>query len=152
MDRDTGKRILSDEEKDLAQRLLFVERHTSFPFKVEHKKVTYKLTRTQLPLTHGRVRTCQASQGRTCKTGVTIDMTKMKRTEEESWWLNMYVMLSRATALKHLLLFNAPQEKEEWDALQPPPDLVSALKKLQNLAKQTLERKQSARASASQVS
>ena len=79
-------------------------------------------------------------------------MTKMKRTEEESWWLNMYVMLSRATALKHLLLFNAPQAKEEWDALQPPPDLVAALKKLQNLAKQTLERKQSARASASQVS
>ena len=40
VDRETGKRILSDEEKDLAQRLLFVERHTSFPFKVEHKKVT----------------------------------------------------------------------------------------------------------------
>ena len=79
-------------------------------------------------------------------------MTKMKRTDQESWWLNMYVMLSRATALKHLLLFNAPEEKEEWDALKPPSDLVAALKKLQILAQQTLERKQSAQASASQVS
>ena len=114
--------------------------------------VTYKLTRTQLPLTHGRVRTCQASQGRTFKTGVTLDMTKMKKTDEESWWLNLYVMLSRATALKHLLLFNAPKEKKDWDALQPPPDLVAAQRRLEELAKQTLERKQSARASASQAS
>ena len=64
----------------------------------------------------------------------------------------MYVMLSRATALKHLLLFNSPEEREEWDALQPPPDLVAAQRRLEELAKQTLERKQSARASASQVS
>ena len=76
VDNETGHRILREEEKDLARRLLFVERHTSFPCKVEHKKTTYKLTRTQLPLTHGRVRTCQASQGRTFKSGVTIDMTR----------------------------------------------------------------------------
>ena len=79
-------------------------------------------------------------------------MTKMKRTDQESWWLNMYVMLSRATALKHLLLFNAPEKKEEWDALQPPPDLVAAQKGLAKLAEQNLERKRSAQASASQVS
>ena len=107
VDNETGHRILREEEKDLARRLLFVERHTSFPFKVEHKKTTYKLTRTQLPLTHGRVRTCQASQGRTFKSGVTIDMTKMQRTDPESWWLNLYVVLSRATSLKHILPFNA---------------------------------------------
>ena len=47
---------------------------------------------------------------------------------------------------------NAPVEKEEWDALQPPPDLVAAQRRLEELAKQTLERKQSAQASASQVS
>ena len=149
VDEETGQRILCQEDKDLVRRLLFVERHTSFPFKVEHKKITYKLTRTQLPLTHGRVRTCQASQGRTFKSGVTIDMTKMKRTEEESWWLNLYVMLSRATALKHLLLFKAPGTKEEWDALQPPSDLVAALKRLKELARQTLVRKPRAQASAS---
>ena len=139
VDQETGLRILSPEEKDLARRLLFVERHTSFPFKVEHEKATYKLTRTQLPSTHGRVRTCEASQGRTFKTGVTVDMTKMKTIDPESWWLNLYVMLSRATALKHLLLFNAP-EKEKWIALKPPSDLVAGLKRLEELSQGALKR------------
>ena len=75
------------------------------------------------------------------KSGVTIDMTKMQRTDPESWWLNLYVMLSRATSLKHILLFNALEEKEEWDALQPPSDLVAALQRLEALAQETLRRK-----------
>ena len=90
---------LAKEEQNAAQRLLFVERCTSFPFSVRLDTV-YKLTRTQLPLTHACVRTCQSSQGLTFKGGVIVDMSKMKRIDSESWWLNVCVMLSRGVALE----------------------------------------------------
>ena len=54
--------------------------------------------------------------------------------DPEVWWLNLYVMLSRATSLKNLLLFNAPQTKAAWDDLRPPPDLVEQLKRFERLA------------------
>ena len=79
----------------MARRLLFVER--SFPFKVELPNGTLQITRTQLPLTHARVRTCQASQGLTFEGGVIADLSRMGRTEPDVWWLNAYVMVSRAT-------------------------------------------------------
>ena len=60
-------------------------------------------------------------------------------------------MLSRATALKHLLLFNAPAEKEEWDDLRPPADLVAALNRLEELARETSQ-KRSRRAGRNNVS
>ena len=141
LDNDSGLRVLTPEEQDCARRLFFLERCTSFPFTVEVLKNKYKITRTQLPLTHGRVRTCQASQGRTFEGGVIVDMTRMKKTDEESWWLNMYVMLSRGRSLKQILLFNAPVAKSEWDALQPPKDLVDALRRLENLAQATQKKR-----------
>ena len=140
VDPRSGTRVLSLKEKDCAQRLLFLERTTSFPFTVPLSQGSYKITRTQLPLTHACVRTCQSSQGMTFRGGVVVDMTKMKRTDEDAWWLNIYVMLSRAVALDHLLLFNAPVSKEEWDALKPPQDLLTALSRLEALSAQTRAR------------
>ena len=137
VDESTGERILSVEEEDCASRLLFVERLTSFPFTIEIASFGYKLTRTQLPLTHARVRTCQSSQGLTYKGGVVIDLTKMKATEDDIWWLNLYVMLSRGIKLENLLLFNAPAAKEDWDKLKPPSDLLAALARLEKFAEET---------------
>ena len=137
VDPNTGERVLSQDEEECAGRLLFVERQTSFPFTIEISKVGYKLTRTQLPLTHARVRTCQSSQGLTFKGGVVVDLTRMKTTEANIWWLSMYVMLSRGVKLENLLLFNAPATLEDWNKLRPPSDLLAALARLEALADET---------------
>ena len=55
----------------------------------------------------------------------------MFRTEPDVWWLNVYVVLSRAIRLGNLMLFNAPQTKAEWDNLAPPSDLRQALERLE---------------------
>ena len=51
-----------ESEKDLAN-LIFLERTTSYPFKLIVEGTSYTITRTQLPFTHAMVRTAQASQG-----------------------------------------------------------------------------------------
>ena len=61
----------------------------------------------------------------------------MKTTEDDIWWLNMYVMLSRGVKLDNLLLFNAPASLEDWNKLKPPSDLLAALARLEALADET---------------
>jgi hypothetical protein len=129
-----GERCLTDHETAIAQRLLYVERHTSFPFKFILGDDKYTVTRTQIPLTHACVRTAQSTQGLTLKKGVILDCSKLSRMDADAWWLNLYVMLSRATSLQNLLLFNAPQTKAAWSALRPPKDLVERLKRFERLA------------------
>ena len=64
---DEGVQRLTAEETAVAKRLLYVERHTSFPFRFPLGDDTYVVTRTQLPLTHACVRTAQSTQGLTLK-------------------------------------------------------------------------------------
>ena len=63
-----------------------------------------------------------------------MDLSKSGRKNDDVWWLNAYVMLSRATRLDRLLIFNAPPTKADWDELPPPADLVGALQRLERLA------------------
>ena len=88
--------------------LVFVEPRTSDPF-IFRK---YTVTRTGFPLSHARVITSTACQGRTMRDGVVIDCGRMETgqhvKEDEDWWLDLYVMLSRATRLEDLLLMRSP--------------------------------------------
>ena len=88
--------------------LVFVEARTSDAFHFRNHTVT----RTGFALSHGRVITCTACQGRTMDAGVIIDCGRIETgphpKEPDDWWLDLYVMLSRATRLEDLLLMRAP--------------------------------------------
>ena len=90
------------------ERLVFVEVRTSDAFHFRN----YSVTRTAFPLSHGRVVTSTACQGRTMGEGVIIDCGRHESgphpKDDEDWWLDLYVMLSRATRLEDLLLMRAP--------------------------------------------
>ena len=59
--------------------------------------------------------------GLTFKSGVFVDCTWVKnRMDDGVFWLNLYTMLSRATALQNLLLWNAPTTKEDNAAAAVP--------------------------------
>lgn len=88
--------------------LVFVEPRTSDAFVFRNHRVT----RTGFPLSHARVVTSTACQGRTMKAGVILDCGRHEigttAKEDDDWWLDLYVMLSRATRLEDLLLLRAP--------------------------------------------
>ena len=90
------------------QGLVFVEERTSDAFHFRNHTVT----RAGLRLSHGRVITCTACQGRTMDAGVIIDCGWIEAgphpKEPNDCWLDLYVMLSRATLLEDLLLMRAP--------------------------------------------
>ena len=104
------------------QGLVFVEPRTSDPFVFRE----FKVTRTGLPLSHARVITSTACQGRTMRDGVIIDCGRQEGgnhpKDDEDWWLDLYVMLSRATRLDDLLLSRAPDLA--FFAKGPPEDLA----------------------------
>jgi len=109
------------------QNLVFVEPRTSDPFVFRE----YTVTRTGLPLSHARAVTSTACQGRTMRDGVIIDCGRQQGgahpKEDDDWWLDIYVMLSRATRLEDLLLMRAPDL--DFFAKGPPKTLRTQLAK-----------------------
>ena len=86
--------------------------------------------RSGFALTHERFLTSTASQGRTLRTGVTIDCARMEPrgmqgASDEQWWLHLYVMFSRATCLEDMLLLRPPPR--ELLERGPPPHIRKAL-------------------------
>ena len=114
------------------ENLVFIEPRVSDPF-VYNK---YTVTRTGLPVSHARAITSTACQGRTMRDGVILDCGRQEGgqhpKEDEDWWLDLYVMLSRATRLDDLLLMRAPDL--EFFAKGPPKNLRS---QLEQFAKRT---------------
>jgi len=101
------------------QSLLFLEPQSSFvPFVWRE----FKISRCGFPLTHAMVRTSTACRGKTCEQGVVIDCAKRESrwrpTNQEEYWMHMYVMLSQATSLVDILLLRAPDARF---LLQGPP-------------------------------
>ena len=76
------------------------------------------------------VRTSTACQGQTYEQGVVIDCAKRElgthKTDLNDYWLHMYVMLSRATSLRNIILLRAPDASFLLQG--PPPDLQKRLK------------------------
>lgn len=111
----------------LTQSLVFVEpSSTMIPFKWRGHSVY----RVGFPLSHAKVRTSTSCQGKTLKGGVIIDCARREDgphpMDDGTWWLHLYVMLSRATTLDDLLLLRAPGPAFLLQG--PPKDLQKALK------------------------
>ena len=108
-----------------SQGLVFVEPRTSDSFVFR----AHRVIRTAFPCSHARVLTCTACQGRTMRAGVVIDCgrheTGQTKKEDPDWWLDLYVMLSRATCLQDLATLRAPPV--EFLLQGPPPDLRKRL-------------------------
>ena len=122
---DRLRRSASCIAEDDAAPLVFVEPLTAESFNFRGHSVV----RTGFPLSHGRVVTSTACQGRTMRNGVIIDAGKREGgqnpTRDDDYWLHMYVMLSRATRLDDILLARAPDI--EFLKQGPPESLVRAL-------------------------
>ena len=107
--------------------LIFIEPRTADPFIFRE----YTVTRTGIPISHARAITSTACQGRTMRDGVIIDCGRHEGgahpKEDEDWWLDLYVMLSRATRLEDLLLLRAPDL--DFFAKGPPKTLRKQLAK-----------------------
>ena len=92
----------------LTESLLFLEPRMAKPFMFRGHRVS----RTGFACSHGRVVTSTACQGRTMKHGVVLDCGRHEGgthpKELDDWWLDLYVMLSRATSLNDLLLLRSP--------------------------------------------
>ena len=91
----------------------------------------YSVSRTGFPLSHAKVLTSTAVQGRTLFNGVAVDCGRRDAGQhpisEEDYWLNIYVMLSRATCTEDLLLARAPPAS--FLGRGPPKDLAAALRR-----------------------
>ena len=109
------------------QHLVFIEPRASDPFVFRE----FTVTRTGLPISHARAITSTACQGRTMRDGVIIDCGRQEGgahpKEDDDWWLDLYVMLSRATRLEDLLLMRAPDLS--FFAKGPPKTLRTQLAK-----------------------
>ena len=114
----------------MTQSLVFVEpSSTMFPLKWRG----HSISRVGFALSHARVRTSTACQGKTLKGGVLIDCARREDgqhpMDDETWWLHLYVMLSRATTLDDLLLLLLRAPAPEFLLRGPPKDLQTALKR-----------------------
>ena len=110
------------------RRLVFVEpvsARKAFEFR------GHMVMRTGLPLSHARVVTSTACQGRTMRKGVIVDCGRLEcgshPMTDEDWWLDLYVMLSRATDLDDLLLVRPPAL--DFFMRGPPKNLKKQLSK-----------------------
>jgi len=99
--------------------------------------------RTGVPLFPANTLTTQSSQGRTMRGKVVAYMEKGKRMGQDSYWLHLYTMLSRATALGDLILFNLPP-REQFET-GPPSYLKDEIVRVQAAAKKTEEKTRKAR-------
>ena len=89
---------------------------------MEAEIITFKSTekhsvkRVGFALTHAFYLTATASQGQTIRTGVRIDCGRLQPAggqgmSDDNWWLNLYVMFSRATKMEDMLLLRPPERE-----------------------------------------
>ncbi len=119
--------VASSADGSFGAHLLFVPSVTR-GFRCQVAGAWRHVTRRQVPLTSAVVRTAQSSQGLTFRQGVTCDLARRDQMEASVWWLNIYVMLSRATAMMSLAIFRAPSRKV-FEA-GPPSYLLERLAEL----------------------
>ena len=89
------------------------------------------VTRWNLPLTHAMVRTAMSSQGLTFKKGVIADLRRAGGMTDDIWWLNVYVMLSRAKKLENLILMGLTPKIRELFEKGPPAYIREQIRALQ---------------------
>ena len=67
-------------------------------------------------LTHAHYLTTASSQGQTIRAAVTMDCARIEQhgkqgMNDDTWWLNLYVMFSRVTRMEDMLLLRPPPRK-----------------------------------------
>ena len=112
---------------ELRRHLIFVPAVTR-TFSRSFGAKIWTVRRRQVPLTSALNRTVQSSQSLTFRNGVVGDLGNMN-TDRDNYWLNIYVLLSRATRLQDILLFRCPP-KDFFDAAPPPKYLRDFLRML----------------------
>ena len=95
------------------------------------------VVRWQLPLTHAQVRTAMSSQGLTFPRGVLADVRKKGNMDDDIWWLNIYVMLSRARKLTSLILIGLTEEIRKLLEAGPPKYIAAQMVALQQRSKKS---------------
>ena len=107
---------------------------------IDGQTVPMHVVRWQFPLTHAMIRTAFSAQGMTLEGGVIVDLRRAGGLQDDDWWLAIYVMLSRARKLKHLILVGFTEQVEDLLRRGPPPHLSKLTANLEKKAMDTLER------------
>ena len=99
-------------------------------------QVDVDVARTQIRLFPAQVLTTNACQGKTLDPLV-LHLGAPPRMGDDEYWLNLYVMLSRARTLDpaRVAIFDLPPE--DFFARGPPPELVMAMQRLERLEERT---------------
>ena len=107
---------------------------SEFAWETSSEKHTIK--RFGFMLTHAHYLTTTASQGQTIRTAITIDCARIepqgaRGKNEDEWWLNLYVMFSRATKMGDMLLLRPPPR--ELLERGPPASVRKALQRFDEI-------------------
>jgi len=94
-------------------------------------------------LTHAMYLTTTASQGQTLRRKVTVDCARIepqgqRGTSDDDWWLNLYVMFSRATRMSDMLMLRPPPRALLERG--PPASVRKALQKFERIEQLTAAR------------
>ena len=136
--------LKDDQRKDFLQKaksMVFVEiASSSFNIDIKIGEQTHNLqvVRWQFPLTHRMVRTAYSCQGLTLDGGVIVDLRRGGGLQDEDWWLNIYVMLSRARRLDNIILLGFSKQVEDLLKKGPPQRLHDIMGQLRKKAVKTM--------------
>ena len=103
---------------------------------------THPVKRNGFPVTHAAFHTSTSVQGYTLRTGVTIDCARIEHSgsqgmSDEVWWFHLYVMFSRATRMRDMLLLRPPPK--ELLERGPPKAILQALQRFLDLERTSVE-------------
>ena len=132
---------MCNDPSEKAKSMIFVEIASSsfnIDIKVQEETHNIRVVRWQFPLTHAMVRTAYSCQGLTLDGGIVVDLRRGGGLQDDDWWLNIYVMLSRARRLDNLILLGLSQQVEDLLRKGPPERLVEIVKDLKRKAKKTM--------------
>ena len=92
-------------------------------------------------LTHAHYLTTTASQGQTIRDAITIDCARIevqgaRGKGDDEWWLNLYVMFSRATKMEDMLLLRPPPR--QLLERGPPASVRTALQRFDEIEVATI--------------
>ena len=134
------------EDEDAREKLargLFCMPLMETAFTWEASSTAHNVKRYGFMLTHAYYLTTTASQGQTLRCGVTIDCARQepqgqRGADDDTWWLNLYVMFSRATQMEDMLLLRPPPRRLLERG--PPKAIAEALKRFNDRERLTVER------------
>ena len=105
-------------------------------FTWQASSVAHSVTRFGFMLTHAHYLTTTASQGQTIRAKVTIDCARHPGMDDDTWWLNLYVMFSRVTRMADMLILRPPPR--ELLERGPPAAVRAALARFEQRERTTV--------------